>query len=269
MTVAMTVAGTVIARDPDGRYSLNDLHRAAGGLPRHRPSRWVENQQTQALAAAASTEAGIPALVSQHGGAAPGTYVAEPLVIAYAAWISPQFHLQVLNTFLATQRHAPTPQPTPDPLQLLADPAALRQLLLGYTEKVQALQDQVHHQAPKLQALDALASAAGSFNITEAAKLLQVPPRQLFTWLEQNGWIYRRAGGRNWLAYQPRLQSGVLTHKAAVIRDRDDVEHVCEQVRVTAKGLARLGELLGREKLGWGTADHLRAQQYAAGEASR
>ncbi|MFC6838590.1 KilA-N domain-containing protein [Xanthomonas theicola] len=156
---ALTIAGTEIARDSAGRYSLNDLHRAAGGLPRHRPSRWVENQQTQALAAAAASEAGIPALVSQHGGAAPGTYVAEPLVIAYAAWISPRFHLQVLNTFLAAQR--PAPAPAQDPLQLLADPAALRQLLLGYTEKVQALQDQVHHQAPKIQALDAPAAGTG------------------------------------------------------------------------------------------------------------
>lgn len=251
----LRILNVAIRRDDAGRYSLNDLHVAAGGEKRHGPGYWLSNQQTRDLVDELSVT-GNPVSV-QRGGSAQGTYVAEQLVVAYAAWISPRFHLQVLDTFLAVRR---APAAAADPMAVLSDPAVLRQLLLGYSERVQALQDQVHVQEPQVRALQTLAGADGAFNITEAAKLLKVAPRQLFAWLEQHQWIYRRAGSKNWLAYQPRLQSGVLTHRAAVVR-RDDVERVHEQVLVTAKGLARLGELLSRDALGWVPADHLRAQQ--------
>lgn len=260
----LTILNVRIRRDDAGRFSLNDLHVAAGAEKRHGPAYWLANQQTQDLVAELA-DTGIPVSV-QRGGEGQGTYVVEPLVVAYAAWISPRFHVEVLNTFLAARR-APAPEAA-DPMAALSDPATLRRLLLGYSERVQVLEDQVHAAAPQVLALQTLAGADGTFNITEAAKLLKVAPRQLFAWLEQNAWIYRRAGSKNWLAYQPRLQSGVLTHRAAVVRGSDDVQRVHEQVLVTAKGLARLGELLSRDALGWTAADHLRAQQmrgHAAG----
>lgn len=58
----------------DGRYCLNDLHRAAGGEKRHGPSYWLANAQTRALIDEMAT-AGIPVVTSE--GAAGGTYVAK------------------------------------------------------------------------------------------------------------------------------------------------------------------------------------------------
>lgn len=132
----------------------------------------------------------------------------------------------------------------------LNNPAAVRALLLGYTEKVIALQATAEEQAPKVAALDRLAGVDGSLAITDAAKGLKLPPSSLFKWLEANGWIYHRPGRRGWLAYQPRIQTGLLEHKVATItvpNRLDDygrrIERVSEQVRVTPKGLARLAEL--------------------------
>ena len=99
----LMIANTSIRRDAKGRYSLNDLHKASGGEQRHRPKYWLENQQTIALVDLLS-KGGIPPLVSNHGGVDPGTYVKEQLVVAYAAWISPAFHLEVINTFLAVKK---------------------------------------------------------------------------------------------------------------------------------------------------------------------
>jgi hypothetical protein len=112
---AIEIAGTTIRIDTAGRYSLNDLHKAAGAEPRHRPSLWLENQQTNDLIAELGRQegdAGIPAsVVSMKGGLHQGTYAAKELVYAYAMWISPKFHLEVIRTFdaIATGKHAPAP----------------------------------------------------------------------------------------------------------------------------------------------------------------
>ena len=46
-------------QDEQGRFSLNDLHQAAGGEQRHQPRYWLENKQTQALVAELENS-GIP-----------------------------------------------------------------------------------------------------------------------------------------------------------------------------------------------------------------
>lgn len=101
-SIAIAIADVVVRQDSKGRYNLNDFHRAAGEENRHRPSLWAENQQAKDLAAEIAQEtgkAGIPALVLQRGGKAPGTYACKELVYAYAMWISPAFHLKVIRTF--------------------------------------------------------------------------------------------------------------------------------------------------------------------------
>lgn len=105
---ALTVAGITV-RQMNGLYSLNDLHKASGGEARHKPSEWLRNQQTQDLVQeiskagiyALQVEAGIPALVVKKGGRVPGTCACPELVIAYAAWISAGFHLNVIRVFLS------------------------------------------------------------------------------------------------------------------------------------------------------------------------
>lgn len=91
----LVVADTNIQQDAAGRYSLNDLHRAAGGEDRHRPNYFLKNQQTAALIAEIE-KAGIPAIEARQR---IGTFVCKELVYAYAMWISPAFHLQVIRAY--------------------------------------------------------------------------------------------------------------------------------------------------------------------------
>jgi anti-repressor protein len=148
---------------------------------------------------------------------------------------------QARQYFIECERRAKS---APDPMAVLNDPAAMRGLLLTYSEKVLNLESKVAEQAPKVAALDRLSGANGAVCITTAAKDLQVGPQELFRWLQANGWIYRRPGGSGWLAYQTRLQQGVLTHKVTTIERNDGTSKQTEQVLVTPKGLARLAELL-------------------------
>lgn len=93
----LIITETLIRRDDDGRYCLNDLHRASGGRPEHRPGHFLRNKQTKAMVRELAT-AQICA-VQSHEGAAGGTYVAKELVYAYAMWISAAFALKVIRTY--------------------------------------------------------------------------------------------------------------------------------------------------------------------------
>lgn len=126
-----------------------------------------------------------------------------------------------------------------DPMIALNDPEILRKTLLTYTEKVIELETTVKYQAPKVAALDRISTADGSMCITDAAKHLQVRPKDLFKWLSRNKWIYKRAGGKHWIAYQTILQKNLMKHKI-MTTEVDGKERVFEQVRITAEGLTKI-----------------------------
>jgi hypothetical protein len=87
-------------RTLDGLYSLNDLHKAAGAENKHRPNYFLNNQHTKELIAEIEL-AEIPAIKAKQG---VGTYVCKELVYAYAMWINPKFHLQVIRAFDQAQQ---------------------------------------------------------------------------------------------------------------------------------------------------------------------
>lgn len=89
-TVAAMFHATPIRRDQEGRYCLNDLHRAADGEQRHQPRYWLANEQTKALVTAVSNSGNpLIAPVDLSRSRYSGTYAHEDLAIDYAAWISP------------------------------------------------------------------------------------------------------------------------------------------------------------------------------------
>jgi len=108
-----------------------------------------------------------------------------------------------------------------DPMQVLNDPAAMRGLLLTYTEKVLTLEHKVEELTPKAKALDRIADADGTMNPTIAAKTLQIQPKRLFDWMRKQHWIYRRPGGSGNVAYQDKIQVGYLTHKVTTVQRED------------------------------------------------
>ncbi|NHN78444.1 KilA-N domain-containing protein [Azotobacter chroococcum] len=92
----LVIANTTIRQDAEGRYCLNDLHRASGGEKRHGPSYWLANQQTKELVSELETTGNPVVTLEGRNG---GTYVCKELVYAYAMWISPAFHVKVIRTF--------------------------------------------------------------------------------------------------------------------------------------------------------------------------
>lgn len=98
---ALMIAGIEIHQDQDGRFSLNDFHRAAGGEPRHQPAFFMKRPETVELAEAISNSATEKSYVpvASKPGRYGGTYVVKELVFSYAMWVSPVFSLHVIRTF--------------------------------------------------------------------------------------------------------------------------------------------------------------------------
>ena len=89
-TTTLSVAGISIRQDAEGRFCLNDLHKAAGGLLKDQPSNWLNTQKAQDLVDEVLTHglSGVKTSEGRYG----GTYVCKELVYAYAMWISAKFH---------------------------------------------------------------------------------------------------------------------------------------------------------------------------------
>lgn len=163
--------------------------------------------------------------------------------IIVVAQLSPEFTARLVDRW--QELEARLSKPAFDPMAALNDAEFLRGTLLTYSEKVIALEHRVDEMKPDVEAFERIAKADGSMCITDAAKHLQVQPKFLFKLLSERHWIYRRAGGKAWVGYQDKVQSGYLEHKVTTVNRSDGSEKIVEQVLITAKGITKISRLLG------------------------
>lgn len=238
----LTVANTGINTDAEGRFSLNDLHAAAmaSGVTKDiRPNEWLSLDQTKGLVEVLITEnpanKPVVAKVGRYG----GTYVVKELVYAYAMWVSPAFHLQVIRAY--DQLVTGSVTSVPDARAFLADPVQLRALLMGYTEKVLALEAKVEEQAPKVEFHDAVTDAINCQTVQEVAKVLGTGAKRLFQFLRDEGLLM--AGN---LPYQRYLDAGYFRVVEKQYRDRRGESNTYTQTLIAGKGLAYIQRRIQR-----------------------
>ena len=113
MSNQLTILNNSI-RSFDNLYSLKDLHKISGGEKKHEPYLFIRLETTQELITEIKRESDCEPVKTIRGTQG-GTYACEELVIAYAMWISPKFHLIVLRAFLAMHRNQPQQLALPEP----------------------------------------------------------------------------------------------------------------------------------------------------------
>lgn len=230
MNQLFVIDGVSVRRDFDGRYCLNDLHRAAvasGANERTKePGKFLSSVQTIELIQELETTQNLGIKpVNTVEGRSGGTYVCKELVYAYAMWISPKFNLKVIRTFDAVQ--TPTSNtPTSDKIQagviLLESAAKMLNLSnssrLGAYQKLQqvaGLPDLMPHYA-----IDAPAGAPdGSSRPTQSLSAL----------LKANN--LRITANQ---VYHMMSRQGIVEHKER--RSRSGVNGVKKFWSLTAKG---------------------------------
>jgi len=155
------------------------------------------------------------------------------------AQLSPEFTARLVDRWQELEAAAAAPAPVElSRMQLIELAFSAEQERLALEQHVKVIQ-------AKADAFDRLVtSTAGSVNLTNAAKSLQMRPRELSKRLNSMHWIYKRAGGNSWVAYQDRLEEGVLEQKITVIPKPDGTKEIREQVLVTAQGLALLAKTI-------------------------
>lgn len=251
MVHAIVIGQVEVRCDHEGRFCINDLHRASGGDKRHQPSNWVNLQQTQALIKAieraaaqpGSTEMAEPLVSRQRL----GTFVTRSLVYAYAMWISPEFHLQVIQAYDDMQMRQLKQKPSamaalPD----FNDPVAAARAWADEAEKVRSLarlakEQREHLEAarPALEFAAAVADSADTITLGQFAKLMGTGELRLFELLRSEK-ILITGGARHNLPYQKHIDQGRFRVNESVYMDADGNRRLRFQTRITPKGQAWL-----------------------------
>ncbi|MDE1465420.1 KilA-N domain-containing protein [Spartinivicinus poritis] len=175
VSVPIIIEDVNIKQDEYGRFCLNDLHKAAGGQEKHKPTRWVRNQQTQEIVEKLSrdqiwSQVDKSPIQSVNGGNNPGTYVCKELVYSYAMWINADFHIKVVQTFdaLVTGQIKTNQSALPN----ITNPAeAARAWADEYDGRLLAEQ-KVTELQPKADFVDEYVDAKGNMTLKAATQLV-------------------------------------------------------------------------------------------------
>lgn len=122
---------------------------------------------------------------------------------------------------------------------MLNDPAAMRGLLLGYTEKVLELEHRVEVLEPKAEFCDAVIASTDTYSVAEVAKMLgNTGQNRLYQWLRSNGLVMRNNN-----PYQKYVDMGLFIIKISERKNSRDEQVILDHTtRVTGKGLQYITE---------------------------
>ncbi|WP_332060813.1 phage regulatory protein/antirepressor Ant [Bartonella sp. CB74] len=123
-----------------------------------------------------------------------------------------------------------------------SSPEAMLGFLTHLQSQIEQKDSVIAQLEPKAKALEGLTRSDGLFGLTEAAKVLEVRPKDLIDYLRGHDWVYRRAPGSPLLPYQDKIKRGLMDCPTITIQKEDGTEKVLPSTKITTKGLACLRE---------------------------
>lgn len=143
------------------------------------------------------------------------------------------------------------------------NPAYLRQILLGYTERVLTLEttvadqkEQIAKVAPKAAAWEAYKDSDGLYALSDVGRILGTGPQKTIDWMVSKGVLFRMGRGSPLRPMERYARRGWFVVKSRVI---DGAERV--QTFATPRGLAGVAEMMGQRLDMFGQIDRSRQGQ--------
>ncbi|EJF83604.1 phage antirepressor Ant [Bartonella rattimassiliensis] len=127
------------------------------------------------------------------------------------------------------------------------------QAMIGFLNYLQGQIDQkntlIKELKPKAMALESLQRTDGLFGLTEAAKILEMQPRQFILFLQKKRWVYRRTFGAHLLPYQDKIQKGLMDCSTHTVQTENGTEKVIPSAKITTKGMGMLSQEIKRQNM--------------------
>ncbi|MCX7175925.1 MAG: antA/AntB antirepressor family protein [Proteobacteria bacterium] len=145
---------------------------------------------------------------------------------------------QARQYFITSERRLKANGAGADPLKALSDPQQLRTLLLGFTERLIALEAKAAEDAQKLafqDAQDTITQATNTQSVQSVAKVLGIGSVKFFEWLRRAGILMH-----NNLPYQCHIDSGYFKVVQRSFVGKNDQKQLYARTLVTGKGFAYL-----------------------------
>lgn len=96
----LVINGTQIGTDAEGRFSLTDLHKAAGADPKIKPFLFLRSDSVlKVVEVLKAQKCAIDPISIKRGRYTGGTWVCKELVYKYAMWVDAEFEVKVIQTF--------------------------------------------------------------------------------------------------------------------------------------------------------------------------
>lgn len=239
----LTILGTNIRQDANGRYSLGDCWQLSGKEAKNTPARWHDADKTQEFLVTlrGEPENGItPISVVKTGpNEGRGFWGNKEAVIHYAMWINPEFCLTVIRAFdaMVSGKGVLTEQ-------TLSREQKINEAFLLSQDIIREKDEKIAILAPKAESFDALANLEGRHNLRSAAAQCGWPQNKFIDRLIALGWVYVNTTTGRKHAYADRIKTGMMEVKNVEVKRTGYTEGV-GQPMITQKGLARLKMLLG------------------------
>ncbi|WP_181441949.1 KilA-N domain-containing protein [Swingsia samuiensis] len=255
----LTILNIKVRQDAEGRYCLNDCHRASGVENSKRPSLWLENKQTQELIEEMAGKSqsrnscfdGKQPVSRIRGGNNSGVWACKELVYAYAMWISPAFHLQVIRAFDALVAGKITPPQYAIPktyAAALLEAARLAEENEQHKVEIALQKAMIDEAAPKVVALGILAAAESDKGVRDAGRELEVGQQWVSAFVLEHKWACKE--GRKLKAAHYGRVNGYVRMCPSTYTDKVTGEtRVRDDFKITRKGIDRIAHHIAKRKL--------------------
>lgn len=237
-TQEVVIDGITVRQDKDDRYCLNDVHKAADELctVKTSPGQWARSDKAKELIEHLITRKRVINPITSKAGRSGGTFAVKELVYAYAMWISPVYHLKVIEAYdrMVTDGVAVHENSAQD---LLDNPLKYITALMGQAQALvdenTRLKERVKKAAPKEAVFDRFIGEDGLYKFQDFCTALNLNQRTIKLWMRDIGWLRAYRWERKPLPTAKAVDNGYCS-----IKEEDSIFGFSEAIRFTKKAKA-------------------------------